>query len=293
MERHSPGGSGSGEALGDGGATVHADCDPPVLPCRVLPGFLGLAVQGLLFACVLAVMVLKKWRERGRRTWFEFCLDGSKQIIGSGWIHILNLLCAIVLNNLDGNGDECEWYWINIMVDTTVGVGVEYILLWGITHFIDLCLSPSRAEDFKTGEYYKDERFWWSKYMKQLSVWLAVVTGMKLSMVMLMIMLADPLQGCAHVFLGWFANTPMLKLLVVMIATPLFMNAFQFWVVDNFIRKQSDGSEIASATRKAPVEMEQQQFGRPTDKLPAMRLEEAEDAELLRMPSRMRPSPLE
>ena len=35
-----------------------------------------------------------------------------------------------------------------------------------------------------------------------------------------------------------FGGSPNLKLLVAMIATPFCMNALQFWVTDNFIKKQ-------------------------------------------------------
>jgi hypothetical protein len=34
-----------------------------------------------------------------------------------------------------------------------------------------------------------------------------------------------------------FLSDPNLKLLFVMILTPMVMNAFQFWVVDNIIKK--------------------------------------------------------
>ncbi|CAE8736999.1 unnamed protein product [Polarella glacialis] len=61
---------------------------------------------------------------------------------------------------------------------------------------------------------------------------------MKLSMVLLMVLLAGPLQSVANFVLGPFLAKPELKLLVVMLATPIAMNALQFWMTDNFIKKR-------------------------------------------------------
>jgi len=59
-----------------------------------------------------------------------FCLDSSKQIAGAGWIHVANMFCAMILGKVAKRGDQCEWYWIEIMLDTTLGVAVEYYLLF-------------------------------------------------------------------------------------------------------------------------------------------------------------------
>ena len=51
-----------------------------------------------------------------------------------------------------------------------------------------------------------------------------------------------------------FASSPNLKLLVAMIATPFCMNALQFWVTDNFIKKQgaeSTGTHVRAVGREA------------------------------------------
>ena len=63
--------------------------------CEVLPGILGLVVQMALFLCCVGILVVKKVREGSERTWFDFMLDGSKQFIGAGYIHLLNLLFSM------------------------------------------------------------------------------------------------------------------------------------------------------------------------------------------------------
>ncbi|CAL1172646.1 unnamed protein product [Cladocopium goreaui] len=205
-------------------------------PCIVLPGLYGLLVQLLLFACCIGTLIAKKVVEGGERTWFQFGLDSSKQLIGAGWIHILNLLCAELLGSQMGQGDECEWYWLNIILDTTLGVLIEYLLLRVLTDALNTVLEEG-AQDFRTGSYWRGGEFQVIMYAKQLGLWLVIVTFMKLFMVILMILLAKPLTIAAGVCLKPFMD-PLLKLLVVMIATPIIMNAFQLWVTDNFIKKR-------------------------------------------------------
>ncbi|CAK9107898.1 unnamed protein product [Durusdinium trenchii] len=187
-------------------------------PCVVLPGLQGLLVQLLLFGCCVGTLVAKKVCE-GERTWFQFGLDSSKQFIGAGWVHVLNLLCAEILGSQMGDGDECEWYWLNIMLDTTLGVLVEYLLLRVVADALNNLLESAEA----------------IMYAKQLGMWLTIVTFMKLFMVVLMVLLAKPLTLAARECLKPFMN-PLLKLLVVMIVTPAVMNAFQLWVTDNFLK---------------------------------------------------------
>lgn len=68
---------------------------------------------------------------------------------------------------------------------------------------------------------------------------------MKLFIVVLMIALGKQLHSFASMILEPFMASPKSKLLVVMILTPICMNALQFWVVDNFIRKQDEDDDFA------------------------------------------------
>jgi hypothetical protein len=223
--------------------------------CIVLPGLFGVFVQGLLFLCCVAVLVGKKLHEGASRTWWDFGLDSSKQFLGAGWIHVLNLFFATLLERMTEDGDQCEWYWLNIMLDTTLGVAVEYVLLVAFGRAAT-SLCPESAEDFKSGEYRNaDGGFDKVKYAKQLVVWLAIVSGMKLSMVLLMIVFGTPLQATAGFILSPFMTSPELKLLAVMIVTPICMNALQFWITDNFIKKQDSKDKSRRFEDSADSEM--------------------------------------
>lgn len=87
-------------------------------------------------------------------------------------------------------------------------------------------------------------------YVKQVVMWMFVVTVMKAVMILFMYLFGTLLQAVASFILYPFMQHPWTKLLMVMIATPLIMNAFQFWVVDNFIKKQ----ELVSKPLEAGLE---------------------------------------
>merc|ERR1712007_200739 len=98
--------------------------------CQVLGDAFGVLVQGILFVIVVSSLMLK-WRlESPRRRIKIFLLDSSKQMVGQGAIHIMNMMCAVVFSGMDtATADECAWYWVNIMIDTTLGVLVSWALL--------------------------------------------------------------------------------------------------------------------------------------------------------------------
>jgi len=222
--------------------------------CSVLPGLFGVAVQVLLFAVSCAVLVLKKKREeldlRGEaRSWPTFLLDSSKQLVGAGWVHVANMFMAMLFNE-HFEGDACEWYWVNIMLDTTLGVGIEYVLLQMITEALER--ATGHHGKFRTGEYRDaDGRFLPSRYAVQMAVWLVCVTGMKLAMSLLMLLLHPKLQPIAHHTVGQFGDKARLELVVVMVFTPCCMNALQLWLTDNFIKKTTGARAATGLARSA------------------------------------------
>lgn len=209
--------------------------------CTLLPGAYGVFVQGLLFVVSVGALVAKKKREDmllrlEARTWSTFVLDSSKQLAGAAWVHVVNLVCAWFLGmHFEASG--CDWYWVNIMLDTTLGVAIECILLWVLTEAFEW--ATFNMGTFRSGEY-KDEagRFVPAKYLAQLAVWLFCVTFMKLLMFFVMLSLHMPLQLLAELFLAPFLGFPQGKLLVVTVVTPCIMNAVQLWLTDSFIKRR-------------------------------------------------------
>lgn len=218
--------------------------------CRLCPGLYGMCIQLLLFLASMSVLVLKKKREERRerewaRSWAVFLLDSSKQLVGAGWLHLSNLFFSTALASL-GDADPCVWYWVNIMLDTTLGVLVNFLLLkYLLTDFME-CVT-NRHGWFVNGDY-KDPsgRCVPVKYFAQLCLWLLCVTFMKLIMVLIMSFLRPQLLSVGDAFLdAWpkACKTAQTRLLLVMVVTPGVMNAMQFWTQDTFL-KYRDGQRI-------------------------------------------------
>merc|ERR1719265_1521869 len=156
--------------------------------------------------------------------------------------------------------DACNWYWINIVVDCTVGVGIEYLLLQGmINHVLPTILSPESLEDFTTGDYGDPSNPDLGRYGKQLGLWCTVVFCMKVVMVIVMLVGSAVFAPLSAFILSPFEDSPDVKLVVVMIFTPAVMNALQLWITDNFLKKHDD-KEAQVDLRQADLraaEMEQ------------------------------------
>lgn len=219
--------------------------------CTVLGGPFALAMQGLLLFITCSVLVYKKQREAESRSWLEFGLDSSKQLMGAGWLHVANMLCAIVFAGESVDVDECTWYATNILVDTTLGVLVEWLLLRGVQQCLEGLDMTALAKTMDSGSYYDDDgRFRFNWYALQLALWLAIVTLMKLSMVALMRGLPAIVLTVRAVLAG-MEGTPQFKLFVVMVCIPVCMNTLQFVLTDNFIKKRGAQQKLKSP----PVEM--------------------------------------
>lgn len=215
----------------------------PVKHCEILGDKFGLLVQGVLFAVVMGTLALKWWLEKPRRQLKVFILDSSKQLVGAGAIHVMNMLCAIIFAGADQAtvADECAWYWVNIMVDTTFGVLVCYWLL----------KCTEKVLGYDTGHYGKKAQtgidwaqspdYW--KWSQQIMVWCLIVMAMK-TIVVAVLFVGAPFWIWLSVRATHWIRNPQMRLLFVMVFTPTCMNMFQFCVTDSFLKYQKKDSEV-------------------------------------------------
>lgn len=204
-------------------------------PCRLLPGAFGLLVQMLLFGCCCGVLCIKKWKEGPSRTWRVFLLDSSKQLMGAGMVHGLNILLSWALHERTSLGDDCDWYWLHIMIDTTLGVLIEVCLLRVLTYAVETL--TGNYKDFRSGQYTNAAgEIVVGRYLRQLAIWLTCAALMKIAITGLLYVMDTEAVSAARFVLGSVREAPRLKLVLVMIVTPLCMNAFQLWVTDSYIK---------------------------------------------------------
>lgn len=234
----------SAEDAGRHGQAAQAQGQTPE-QCQVLGDVFGVVVQGLLAAVVACTLLLKWWLEKPQRRFKIFALDSSKQFFGAGAIHVSNMLCAVVFASMMEHhaGDECAWYWVNIMIDTTFGVVVCYALL----------KATEALFGYDTGHYGKKAETgidWeqdpdYGKWFQQIVVWCFIVMLMKAVVVCMM--------AAAPAFWVWLANSAthwihdrQHRLIFVMIVTPTMMNMFQFLVQDSFLKHQKTAEKDLS-----------------------------------------------
>ncbi|KAF9173498.1 hypothetical protein BGX21_002824 [Mortierella sp. AD011] len=168
--------------------------------------------------------------------------DVSKQIVGGIVIHSLNLLAATLfgLSSDQKVSNPCIWYFLNIFLDTTFGVGVLFLFLKAA----DKCFSRMRIDGLKTGDYGNPPQFerWW----KQTLVFSLGLVVMKIVVV---VVLTWPfLFTFGEWFLGWTLQNEKLQIVFVMLILPLSMNICQYWVIDYILKQKT--------TEKFPIRMD-------------------------------------
>jgi hypothetical protein len=92
------------------------------------------------------------------------------------------------------------------------------------------------------------------RYAAQLAAWLVVVTGMKTVMMGVLVAGRPLIEPVAAWVLAPFLANPDLKLVMVMILTPVFMNAVQFWLADGvMVRVRTTNRPAWAFPSTAPV----------------------------------------
>jgi hypothetical protein len=130
--------------------SIPDDPDSADRNCRLLGPF-ALFVQAIMGVFVLGSLVLKRQREKPKRPWKIWTLDISKQMLGQLFVHILNVFLSYMGSIAsEGENNPCSLYFLNIAIDTTIGVLFIYFSMRYLTHyFTDVLGWPG----FVSGQY--------------------------------------------------------------------------------------------------------------------------------------------
>lgn len=82
---------------------------PPLLQSCSLTDFFAIEIQIILVVVSLNTLIVKRYREKPRRSWKIWKLDTVKQAIGAGMVHFINLFLSS-WKTLPGEDSKCEWY---------------------------------------------------------------------------------------------------------------------------------------------------------------------------------------
>ncbi|CDO93172.1 unnamed protein product [Kluyveromyces dobzhanskii CBS 2104] len=230
--------------------------------CKLL-GPVSIAIQMLMAFVILCSLLLKRQSEHPKRTWVVWFYDVGKQVLGALSIHFLNVVLSVLKGNDSVNnvivfilphtvgsgvekngtdtGDECDWFFLNLLLDTTVGIPI----LWCCLTFLEYVLMSIGIENIESGNYYskleshsansKREPLF-SAFLKQLAVFIAGLVLMKICLFLVLLYFENVAEWLANWVLGWSDPWPNLQVFLVMFVFPLLLNCFQCFCVDSIIK---------------------------------------------------------
>ncbi|WRT63998.1 uncharacterized protein IL334_000925 [Kwoniella shivajii] len=217
---------------------------PPSIPdhsneqsCKLL-GTTGLVVQALMGIFVILSLVVKRQLEKRKRSWRIWVYDVSKQLAGQAVVHGLNILISDLVASAAHN-NPCSLYFLNVLIDTTIGVGIIYFSLKLYTWFFSTHMA---IEGFTSGQYgHPPKSMFWCK---QLVPYLMSIITMKL-----LVLLPLTLPGISGALIDWSHNLldhigPRSQVIVSMAIFPLVMNILQFCLVDQVIKAGKDDDDV-------------------------------------------------
>lgn len=127
--------------------------------------------------------------------------------------------------------NPCSLYFLNILIDTTVGVGIIYLALKGFTALFVRHYGPN---DYITGHYGVPPQM--SVWLRQLQPYLLAVIAMKL-----VVLLPLTLPGISGLLIragqSVLSALPLdVQVVFVLSIFPLIMNVLQFCLIDQLIK---------------------------------------------------------
>lgn len=219
--------------------------DDDSLVCKVYDknDFFTTAVQLALAFLALASLYLKRLREVPRRKFRTWSLDISKQAFGACYAHVLNMIvAAVIADNVRGDSylsDQCAWYAINYLIDTTFGLVLAIIFI----RLLDTCANKHGWSALKdSGVYHgKSGMLHW---LVQVFAWIFILTLVKGILCVFMWIGSEPLAYIGMLLFKPLQSNIRFELVFVMIFFPGVLNVIYFWITDGFL-KAKDGQKHA------------------------------------------------
>jgi len=193
-------------------------------------------------------------------------------VVGTLLLHMANLLMSMISagqieaqlaraaaktigagTDDDWQPNPCSFYLLNLAIDTTLGIPVLLLILKVLTAGASLTPLAKPPESIKSGNYGDPPRASW--WLKQCVIYFLGLLGMKVCVFFLF-------QICPWIVivgdwaLKWTEGNTALQIAFVMLIFPLIMNAFQYYVIDSFIKKKVEEDDSASQFSQAGTEGE-------------------------------------
>jgi len=213
----------------------YADVSDPVCQIYSKEDAFTSFVQAMLAVFALASLWIKRMQENPQRKFLTWFLDVSKQAFGAFYAHCLNMIIsAVIAENVRGEQtleDECAWYAINYVIDTTLGLFITIVFLDWLerlaNHFNWVALKNSGVYIGREGIIHW---FW------QMMAWIAILSLVKVIICILMWLFSSPLAFAGAVLFAPLQSNNRFELLFVMIFFPGVLNIVYFWITDSYLK---------------------------------------------------------
>jgi STIMATE family len=149
------------------------------------------------------------------------------------------MIAAIIINRDHGGevqlDDQCAWYGIAYLVDTTLGL---LLAVWGLK-IVDILAHKNDWVSLKHNGVYEgvDGILHW---INQCVAWMVILSVVKVIIYYVMVLLSTPLAYFGSILFAPLQANIRFELLFVMIFFPGFLNVIYFWVADSFLQASSD-----------------------------------------------------
>jgi hypothetical protein len=163
----------------------------------------------------------------------------------------LQVIAGIIINKIRGDAtldDQCAWYGICYLVDTTLGLVLAIFLLKAL----DKVAHERDWASLKHSGVYEgvDGYLHWAN---QVMAWVVVLTIVKIIIYFFMILTSEMLAVAGAILFAPMQGNIKLELLFVMIVFPGFLNLIYFWIADSYLQASP---EHAGAHEEDPEETE-------------------------------------
>ncbi|KAJ7591438.1 vacuolar membrane protein-domain-containing protein [Mycena floridula] len=218
--------------------------------CELL-GKTALIVQALMGVLVIFSLAYKRQRESPKRPWKIWIFDVSKQVVGQLFVHGANLLVSGIVAELSSS-DACVFYFLNILIDTTLGVALIYFILRALAY---LCTEKFHLKGCESGKYGTPPsiKYW----TRQAAIYVVALTSMKF-LVIALLALFPGLNKVGSWLLSWtYTSNGNLRVVFTMGIFPIIMNILQFWLIDSIVKAKEAvilGTETPDALNESERE---------------------------------------
>ncbi|KAI7898888.1 vacuolar membrane protein-domain-containing protein [Cokeromyces recurvatus] len=219
--------------------------------CQLLDGF-AIFIQLVLAALAFLTLIIKRQKESPQRPLLTWSFDVSKQVIGGAVVHTLNLVASHIFGkNVEEESNPCVWYFLNIFVDTTLGV----LVIWAILSIVKFFVRFYRLKGFQSGVYGEPPITNQMKnWTKQLVVYIMTLITMKI-VVVILFSICPWLESFGKWVLSWTMGNYRIQVVFVMLIFPLIMNIVQFWIIDTIVKHKVLGSIRLSTDEELSEDM--------------------------------------